>query len=113
MAFLAPLYHSHDYPDDYNHESSGDHVLFYVGSSAEGLSACQHNGFHLHVRKNIGSTNSRLHSKDQTSKQNIGDETSSPVFPGHLTSRRLSYIQAVVFRSRSCDSSSGLSPPIV
>ena len=112
IAFFAPVYHSHDHAGVYHQGDSEDYVLFHDASAHECLSAGdQHNGSHLHIKKNIGRTWSHQHFKGTSLRPDVCAIADSPVHTRHLTCIRSKYVQAAVFRSNACDCLSGLSPP--
>src|SRR4030066_1666667 len=81
LAFLAPLYHSHDHAADYHHENCGDHMLLHDGSVHNGLSADQqHNGSHLHIKKDICRTGTHQRFKSSSLTPDLCAVIESPVF---------------------------------
>ena len=112
IAFLAPVYHSHDHAGVYHQGGSDDHVLFHDASAPECLSVGdRHNGSHLHIKKDIGRTLRHEHFKGTSLRPDLCAIADSPVHTRHLTGIRSKYTQAVVFRSNAYDCLSGLSPP--
>jgi hypothetical protein len=112
IAFLVPVYHSHDHTGVYHQGDSDDHVLFHDASAHECLSVGdQHNGSHLHIKKDIGLTWSHQHSKGKSLRPDVCAIADSPVHTRYLTGIRSKYARAVVFRSNAYDCLSGLSPP--
>jgi len=112
IAFLAPLYHSHDHAGDHHRENGEDHALFHDVSVHEDLSTGeQHNGSHLHIKKDIGRTDRFLHLNGKSLNPDLCAVTASSVFAEHLTCRRAKHTRAFVFRSNTCAYHSGLSPP--
>jgi hypothetical protein len=112
IAFLAPLYHSHDHAGDYYQENGNDHALLHDVSAHEDLSTSeQHNGSHLHIKKDIGRTDTRLHLNGKSLNPDLCTLTVSPVFAERLTCRRAKNTQAFAFRNNACSYHSGLSPP--
>lgn len=112
IAFLAPLYHSHNHTGDYHQENSGDHVVLYDGAGHEGLSTNrQHNGSHLHIKKDIGRTDTHLRIESSSIKPDLCAATESPVFTGYLSCILRNHTKTLIFRSNSRVCLSGLSPP--
>lgn len=112
IAFLAPLYHSHDHAGDYYQENDDDHALLHDVSVHEDLSTGeQHNGSHLHIKKDIGRTDRFLYLNGKSLNPHLCAVTESPVFAEHLTCRRARHTRAFVFRSNTSAYHSGLSPP--
>jgi len=112
IAFLAPLYHSHNHAGEYHQKNSGDHFLLHDGSGHEELSAGQqHSDLHLHIKKDIGRTDTQLRSKSSSLKPDVSAATESPVFTEHLSCTFAKHNQAPIFRTNSYDCTSGLSPP--
>jgi len=113
ISFLTPLYHSHLHTSGHHQESSGDHAFFHDGPSHNGLSANdQHNGFHLHIKKDIG-TDSRLQFKDKSLKPDLCAETEVPASAEPLKCRRAEHEEGLVSQSITYDLPYGLSPPTV
>jgi hypothetical protein len=111
IVFLTPLYHSHDHAADYYQENSDDHVLLHDVSVDDSLdTGQQHNGPHLHIKKDIGRTDTYCF-KSSSLKPDLCVVTESPVFAEHLSCMLVQYTQTLVFliNSRAC--LSGLSPP--
>lgn len=114
IAFLAPLYHSHDHAADYHQENSDDHMLLHDGSGHEGMSAGQqHNGSHLHIKKDIGRTETHLRFKSSSRTQDLCAVAESPVFAQHLSCTLVKQVKTPIFRSKSRACLSGRSPPTV
>ena len=113
IAFLAPLYHSHDLAGDYQQENDDDHALLHDISVHEDLSTDeQHNSSHLHIKKDIGRTDRFLYLKGKSLYPDLVALTGSPVFAEHLlTCRRTKHTRAFVFLSNPYAYHSGLSPP--
>lgn len=112
IAFPAPLYHSHDHDGDYHQEYSDDHMLLHGVSAHEDLSAGErHNGSHLHIKKDIGRTDTRLSFKSSSSKPDLCFVTESPVITGHISCTFVKHTKTLIFQSNSRGCLSGLSPP--
>lgn len=112
IAFLAPLYHSHDFAGDYHQENGDDHALLHDVSVHENLfTGQQHNDSHLHIKKDIGRTDRWLHFNGKSLHPDLYTVIASPVFAEHLTCRRAKHTPAFVFRDNTCAYLSGLSPP--
>ena len=112
MAFLAPFYHSHEHADDYHHESGDEHVLLHAGSAHEVLSTgLQHNGSHLHIKKDIGRTEMHLRFESSSLKADLYAVIDLSIFTDHLLCTLAEHTQSHIFRSSPCDCLSGLSPP--
>jgi hypothetical protein len=112
IAFLSPLYHSHNHTQDYHQEDSGDHVLLHDGSDHEGLSAGQqHNGSHLHVKKDIGRTDTHPRFEGSSLTRDLCAVTESSAFTEYLSYTLIKHTKALIFRSNSRACLSGLSPP--
>ena len=61
IAFIAPLYHYHEHPAEYHHDSDGHYAGFDHADKDihDSLSAGhKHVGPHLHIQKNVSCTNS-------------------------------------------------------
>lgn len=109
IAFLAPLYHSHDHAGDYHHENSGGHALLHGESDHEDLSGNeQHNDSHLHIKKDIGRTDTHLRFKNSSVSCTV---TESPAFTENLSCALIRHSKALIFRSNARACLSGLSPP--
>lgn len=112
ITFLAPLYHSHNHAEDHHQENNYDHVLLHDGSGHEGLSDSeQHNDPHLHIKKDVGITDTRLHLNGKSLNPDLWTVTGSPVSTEHISSTYAKHTQSPIFRSSSYDCLSGLSPP--
>ena len=112
IAFLAPLYHTHDHAGDAYQGEGNDHALPHKLSGREDLSTREeHNDSHLHIRKDLGRTDIRLRFSGRSLKPGFCTGTASPVFAEHLTCSAAGRTRAPVFRSEPCAFSSGLSPP--
>ncbi len=112
IAFLVPLYHSHDHAADHHPENSIDHVLLYDESVHDGLSADQqHNGSHLHIKKDIAGADTHLQFKSRSQKPDLSAVTELRVLAEHHSFAFEEHAQTSVFRSNSYDCPSGLSPP--
>ena len=112
IVFLSPLYHSHNHASDYHQENSGEHVLLHDGSGHEGSSpGRQHNGSHLHIKKDIGRTDSHLRFKSSPLTPDLCAVTESPVFIEELLYTLIKDAQTFIFRCNSLACLSGLSPP--
>ena len=112
IAFLAPLYHSHNHTGDYHQGYSGDHVLLQDGSCDKGLSANQqHNGSHLHIKKDIGRTDTHLRFESSSPAPDLCAVTESPVFTEYLSCTLIKHTNALILRSNSRACLSGLSLP--
>ena len=114
ISFLAPLYHSHDHAGDYHQENGDDHALLHDVSVLEDLSTGeQHNGSHLHIKKNIGRTETSLRFKSSSLKQDLCVVTESPVFTEHISCTFTKHTKPLIFQNNSRARLSGLSPPTV
>jgi len=112
VAFLAPLYHSHEHADDYHHEIGDEHVLLHDGSEHEGQSTgLQHKGLHLHIKKDIGRTEMHLRFESSSLKAGLCAVIDASIFTDHLLCALAVHTQSHIFRSSPCDCLSGLSPP--
>ena len=112
ISFLAPLYHSHDHAGDYHQENGDDHALLHDVSVHEDLSTGeQHNGSHLHIKKDIGRTDTRLYLNGKSLNPDPCTVIGASVFAEHLTCGRATHTQAFVLRRNTCPYRSGLSPP--
>jgi hypothetical protein len=113
IAFLSPLYHSHDHAADHHPENGDDHVSLHDGASHEGLSVDQlHNGSHLHIKKDIGRTDDRLRFTGRSLKPDLCAVTELLVLAEHHSCAFEKHTQTSIFRSNTCDCLSGLSPPV-
>ena len=115
IAFLAPLYHSHDHAGDYHQEHGHDHtLLLHEASALEDLSTDHtHTGSHLHIKKDIGRTETPLRFNGKSLNPDQCTIASIPVSVEQHTGRRSKHNQLPmpIFRSTSYDCLSGLSPP--
>ena len=112
IAFLAPLYHSHDHADDYHQEHGDDHTVFHDVSVHEDLSTGEsHNDSHLHIKNDIGRTDRHLRFNSKSLIPDLCTIASTPVSVGQRTGRRSKHSQQPIFRCSSYDCLSGLSPP--
>lgn len=112
IVFLAPLYHSHNHTGDYHQGCSGDHVLLQAGSCNKGLSANQqHNGSHMHIKKDIGRTDTRLSFNSDTLEPDLCVVTESPIFTEHISCTFAKHTKPLIFRYNSRACLSGLAPP--
>lgn len=108
IMFLAPLYHSHQHTGDYHQEYSDDHMLLHDRAGLKGL---QHNSSHLHIKKDIGRTDTRLSYKSSSLKPALFFVSESPVFTKYLSCTFAKHAKKFIFRSNSRNCLSGLSPP--
>lgn len=112
IAFLSPLYHSHDYTEDYHQENNGDHVLIDNSSVRDSLSSSQqNNGPHLHIKKDIGRTDTHLRFESSSLTPDLCAVTESPAFTEYLSCTLIRHASALIFRSNSRACLTGLSPP--
>ena len=112
IVFLSPLYHSHNHASDYHQESSGEHGLLHDGSGHEGSSpGQQHNESHLHIKKDIGRTDTHLRLKNNSLMPGLSAVAESPFSTEQLAFTFIRDTQTFVFRSNSLACLSGLSPP--
>lgn len=112
IAFLAPLYHSHDHAADYHQENGDDHVLLHDVSVDDSLdTGQQHNGPHMHIKKDIGRTDTHQRFKSSSLTPYLCAVTESPVFTEHLSCILIKHTNALTFRNNSRMCLSGLSPP--
>lgn len=114
IALLAPLYHGHAHEDDLHHENGDVHDLLHDRSLHEGLFAGQkHIGSHLHIKRDIGRTDTQLHFKGKPVKTDLCSATASSVRAAHISCRHTGYAQTFIVRRNSSARPSGLSPPVV
>ena len=115
VTFLAPLYHSHDHNGDHHQGNGDDHPVLHDVSVYEDLSAGeQHSGSHLHIKKDIGRTDTRLTFLNGKSHHpGLVGVIESSVLAEPLTCRRAKHTHVFVFPSTPCAHHSGLSPPVV
>jgi len=114
IAFLAPLYHSHNHTGDYHQGYSCDHVLLHDDSVHDSLpTGHQHNGSHLHIKKDIDRTDTHLRFKDSSLTPALFAVTEPHVFTEYLSCTLIKHTKALIFRNDSRDCLSGLSPPTV
>jgi len=108
IAFLAPLYHSHDHATDHHPENGDDHVSFHEGLSVDQM----HNGSHLHIKKDIGRTDDHLRFTSKTLKPDLCGITEFLVLTEHRSCTFEKHAQTFMLRSNTYDCLSGLSPPV-
>lgn len=114
IAFLLPLYHSHDHTWDYHQENNGDHILLDDASVPNSLSVSQQNiGSHLHIKKDIGRTDTQLRLKSSSLTPDLYAETESNVFTEYISCTFVNHTKTLIFRSNSRACLTGLSPPTV
>ena len=112
IVFLTPLYHSHDHAADYHQENSDDHVLLHDVLVDDSLdTGQQHNCSHLHIKKDIGRTDTHQRFKSSSLTPDLCAVIESPVFTEHLSDIRIKHTKTLIFRSDSPYCLSGLSPP--
>jgi len=112
IAFLVPLYHSHDHAADHHPAVNDDHVQLHEGSDHELLAAHEHHSdLHLHIKKDIGRTDTSLRFTSRSLKSDSCAATELPVFTEHLSYTIVQQTQAPIFQNNSYDCLSGLSPP--
>ncbi len=112
LALLAPLYHSHNHTRDHHQEYTGDHVLLYNGSAHDRMSSSQQaNGSHLHIKKDIGRTDTHLRFKSSSLTSALCAVTEPPVYTEYLSGTLINHSNPLLFRSNSRACLSGLSPP--
>lgn len=113
IAFPAPLYHNHDHSGDYHQENHDGHVLLHDSSEHEGLSADeQHDSAHLHLKKDIGRTDTRPHIKGISPDPLLCAVITASFLSESLSFSRLQREQPAACRSTLYDWVSGLSPPV-
>lgn len=112
IVFLTPLYHSHNHAADNHQENNGEHVLLHDGAGHEGTSPVQqHNGSHLHIKKDIGRTDNHLRFKSNSLMPDLYAVTESPAFTEYLSDTLIKHTKALILRSNSRTCLTGLSPP--
>lgn len=109
VTFLAPLYHSHNHTGDYHQGYSGEHVVLHDGSGPAGLQ--QHNGSHLHIKKDLCRTDARLSFNGSSIRPDLCVATESLFFTEPIASTFAKHINPLIFRSNFRICLSGLSPP--
>jgi len=113
IAFLAPLYHSHDHAADHHPAVNDDHVQLHEGSDHELLTPHEHHSdLHLHIKKDIGRTDNHLRFTGRSLKPDLCAVTELLVLAEHHSCAFEKHTQTSIFRSNTCDCLSGLSPPV-
>ncbi|MBI5075834.1 MAG: hypothetical protein HZB62_11810 [Nitrospirae bacterium] len=112
IVFLAPLYHSHDHAADHHPAVSDDHVSLDAGPAQDDLAADQrHSDSHLHIKHNIGRTDTTLRLKNPPWRPGLSTLAESPVTTEDLATTIIIRAQTCVFQCNTPKHLSGLSPP--